>query len=109
MIPFESLDAQILNAEMFETIKNQSLEASKKAAKEMGEPPMKGAAKGGSREWLSPQTLRLRLSLVKYKVLSHSVITMLRILPNSKALLNNYLEKLLEEKVKIPAKFGTLS
>ncbi len=40
MIPFESLEAQMLNCEIFETMSNQSLEASKKAAKELGEPEM---------------------------------------------------------------------
>ena len=40
MIPFESLEAQMLNCEIFETMNKQSLEASKKAAKELGEPEM---------------------------------------------------------------------
>jgi ribonucleoside-diphosphate reductase alpha chain len=39
-IPFESFNAQWLNAEIFENMNNASLEASKKAAKELGEPPL---------------------------------------------------------------------
>ena len=39
-IPFESLEAKWLNAEIFENMSNASLEASKKAAKELGEPPL---------------------------------------------------------------------
>lgn len=39
-IPFESLEAKWLNTEIFENMNNASLEASKKAAKEMGEPPL---------------------------------------------------------------------
>ena len=39
-IPFESLEAKWLNNEIFENMNNASLEASKKAAKEMGEPPL---------------------------------------------------------------------
>jgi ribonucleoside-diphosphate reductase alpha chain len=39
-IPFESLEAKWLNTEIFENMNNASLEASKKAAKEIGEPPL---------------------------------------------------------------------
>jgi ribonucleoside-diphosphate reductase alpha chain len=39
-IPFESLEAKWLNNEIFENMNNASLEASKKAAKELGEPPL---------------------------------------------------------------------
>lgn len=38
MIPFESLDAQLWNIEVFDYINKQSLEASKWLAKELGEP-----------------------------------------------------------------------
>lgn len=48
MIPFESLEAQMLNCEIFETMNKQSLEASKKAAKELGEPEM---LKGYGERW----------------------------------------------------------
>jgi ribonucleoside-diphosphate reductase alpha chain len=47
-IPFESLNAQWLNAEIFENMNNASLEASKKAAREMGEPPL---LKGYGERW----------------------------------------------------------
>lgn len=50
MIPFEGLEAQMLNAEIFETMNRQSLEASKKAAKELGEPPM---LKGYGERWVT--------------------------------------------------------
>jgi ribonucleoside-diphosphate reductase alpha chain len=50
MIPFESLEAQMLNAEIFETMNKQSLEASKKAAKELGEPEM---LKGYGLRWVT--------------------------------------------------------
>lgn len=39
-IAFESLEAKWLNAEIFENMNNASLEASRKAAKELGEPPL---------------------------------------------------------------------
>lgn len=39
-IPFESLEAKWLNAEIFENMNLASLEASKKAARELGEPPL---------------------------------------------------------------------
>jgi ribonucleoside-diphosphate reductase alpha chain len=50
MIPFESLEAQMLNCEIFETMNRQSLEASKKAAKELGEPEM---LKGYGERWVT--------------------------------------------------------
>lgn len=40
MIPFESMEAKYLNSEIFETIRNQSLLASQKLAKEYGEPEL---------------------------------------------------------------------
>jgi ribonucleoside-diphosphate reductase alpha chain len=40
MIPFDSMEAMQLNAEVFSTIQEQSWEASKKLAKEYGEPPL---------------------------------------------------------------------
>lgn len=39
-IPFESLEAKWLNQEIFENMNNASLEASKKAARELGEPSL---------------------------------------------------------------------
>lgn len=50
MIPFESLEAQMLNCEIFETMNRQSLEASKKAAIELGEPEM---LKGYGERWVT--------------------------------------------------------
>jgi ribonucleoside-diphosphate reductase alpha chain len=40
MIPFEGMDAKLLNATIFKQIKTQSWEASKKLAQEFGEPEM---------------------------------------------------------------------
>lgn len=39
-IPFESMEAKMLNAEVFRNMSEASLEASKKAAVELGEPPL---------------------------------------------------------------------
>ena len=54
MIPFEGLEAQFLNAEIFETMNRQSLEASRKAAIELGEPPM---LKGYGERWVTRHAL----------------------------------------------------
>lgn len=50
MIPFESLEAQMLNSEIFKTINEQSLAASKKMAAEYGEPEL---LKGYGERWVT--------------------------------------------------------
>jgi len=50
MVAFESLEAKMWNSEIFENMNRKSLEASRKAAKELGEPPM---LKGYGERWVT--------------------------------------------------------
>lgn len=104
MIPFESLEAQMLNVEIFETINKQSLEASRKAAKEYGEPPL---LKGYGERWaarmaVAPNTSSaFILGQVSQSVEPYKSNYYVKDLAKFKATIKNqYLEKLLEEKGK---------
>ena len=104
MIPFESLEAQMLNTEMFETIKNQSLEASKKAAKEMGEPPM---LEGRGERWVTRMAVAPNtssafiLGQVSQSIEPFKSNYYVKDIAKFKGTIKNkYLEKLLEEKDK---------
>ena len=102
MIPFESLEAQMLNSEIFETINAQSLEASKKAAKELGEPAL---LKGYGERWatrmaVAPNTSSaFILGQVSQSIEPYKSNYYVKDLAKFKATIKNeFLEKLLEEK-----------
>lgn len=104
MIPFESLEAQMLNAEVFETIHNQSLEASRKAAKEFGEPEL---LKGYGERWttrmaVAPNTSSaFILGQVSQSIEPFKSNYYVKDLAKFKATIKNeFLEKLLKEKGK---------
>lgn len=63
-IPFESFDAMMLNAEIFRTIDDQSLDASKRLAKEYGEP-----------EWCVGHGVRNTHRIAIAPTLSNSIIS----------------------------------
>lgn len=102
MIPFESIEAQILNSEIFETINKQSLEASKKAAKEYGEPLL---LEGYGERWttrmaVAPNTSSaFILGQVSQSIEPYKSNYYVKDLAKFKATIKNqFLEKLLEEK-----------
>jgi ribonucleoside-diphosphate reductase alpha chain len=102
MIAFESLEAQMLNTEIFKTIHEQSLEASKKAAKEYGEPPL---LKGYGERWttrmaVAPNTSSaFILGQVSQSIEPYKSNYYVKDLAKFKATIKNeFLEKLLEEK-----------
>lgn len=104
MIPFESLQAQMLNSEIFETINTQSLEASRKAAEELGEPPL---LKGYKERWatrmaVAPNTSSaFILGQVSQSIEPYKSNYYVKDLAKFKATIKNeFLEKLLEEKGK---------
>lgn len=104
MIPFESLEAQMLNTEIFETINKQSLEASKKAATEYGEPPL---LKGYGERWttrmaVAPNTSSaFILGQVSQSVEPYKSNYYVKDLAKFKSTIKNeFLEKLLKEKEK---------
>jgi ribonucleoside-diphosphate reductase alpha chain len=104
MIPFESLEAQMWNSEIFQTMNRQSLEASKKAAREFGEAPM---LKGYGERWvtrhaIAPNTSsafvlgQVSQSVEPY----HSNYYVKDLAKFNLTIRNPYLEKLLETKEK---------
>ena len=102
MIPFESLEAQMLNAEIFETINRQSLEASRKAAKELGEPPL---LKGYGERWVTRMAVAPNtssafiLGQVSQSIEPYKSNYYVKDLAKFKATIKNpFLEKLLKEK-----------
>lgn len=102
MIPFESLEAQMINSEMFETINSLSLEASKKAADQYGEPFL---LEGYGERWttrmaIAPNTSSaFILGQVSQSVEPYKSNYYVKDLAKIKVTIKNpYLVKLLEEK-----------
>jgi ribonucleoside-diphosphate reductase alpha chain len=102
MIPFESLEAQMLNAEVFETIHKQSLEASKRAAAEYGEPPL---LKGYGERWVTRMAVAPNtssafiLGQVSQSIEPYKSNYYVKDLAKFKSTIKNpFLEKLLKEK-----------
>jgi ribonucleoside-diphosphate reductase alpha chain len=102
MIPFEGLQAQLINSEMFQTINDQSLAASKKAAIELGEPPL---LKGYGERWVTrtavaPNTSSaFILGQCSQSIEPYFSNYYVKDLAKIKTTIKNpYLEKLLEEK-----------
>lgn len=102
MIPFEGLEAQMLNSEIFETMNRQSLEASKKAAKELGEPEM---LKGYGERWVTRHAIAPNtssafiLGQVSQSIEPYKSNYYVKDLAKFKATVKNpYLEKVLDEK-----------
>lgn len=101
-IPFESLEAQMLNVEIFETMNRQSLEASKKAAQELGEPSL---LKGRGERWVTRHAVAPNtssafiLGQVSQSIEPYKSNYYVKDLAKFKATVKNpYLKKLLKEK-----------
>lgn len=104
MIAFESLEAKMWNVEIFENMNKKSLEASKKAAKELGEPPM---LKGYGERWVTRHAIAPNTSsaFVLGQVSQsiepfHSNYYVKDLAKFNATIKNPYLEKLLIEKEK---------